>query len=38
MMNFFTSTELFSQVKQLAKIKLGGEGVEAFVKFRTMRL
>jgi len=34
----FTSIELFSQVKHLAKIILGKEGLEIFMKFRTQRL
>ena len=36
--DFFASAELFSQVKQLAKIKLGAEGLEECLKFRTHRL
>ena len=36
--DFFASDELFSQVKQLAKIKWGVEGLDEFYKFRTQRL
>lgn len=36
--DLFTSAELFSQVKHLAKIKLGAEGIDKFMKFRTERL
>lgn len=34
----FSSDEVFSQVKQLEKIKIGAEGLEEFYKFRTQRL
>jgi len=33
--DLFASAELFSQVKQLEKFKLGAEGLEEFFKFRT---
>ena len=36
--DLFTSAELFSQVKHLAKIKLGAGGLERFMKFKTQRL
>jgi len=36
--DLFVSTEVFSQVKHLAKIKLGAEGLEEFYKLRAHRL
>ena len=36
--DLFVSSEAFSQVKHMAKIKLGAEGLEEFYKLRTQRL